>query len=346
MYQARFREYTLRFKTPAGTSRGVLYEKKSWFLILEGSTFSGIGECSLIPGLSPDDNPDYTVVINDLCSFVNRGNHPGRFDLSSFPSIRFGLETALMDFKNGGKRIIYPSDFTTGTKSIPINGLVWMGDREYMEQQIQEKIKAGYSCLKLKIGALNFETETELLQDLRRAYPDIEIRLDANGAFEPDETMKKLDVLSEFNIHSIEQPVKPGQIKPLAEICKASPVPVALDEELIGIEDIRQRRELIEYVRPAYIILKPGLLGGFASCETWISLARESGTGWWVTSALESNIGLNAIAQWVATLDNEMVHGLGTGQLYENNIPSPLNIKNDEITYSPEIKWDLSRILT
>lgn len=270
---------------------------------------------------------------------------PEKFDSSTFPFIRFGLETALMDLKNGGNRIIYPSDFTTGTRSIPLNGLIWMGDREYMEKQIKEKIQDGYTCLKLKIGALNFETETELLKNLRGAYPEIEIRVDANGAFEPDEAMKKLDVLSKFNIHSIEQPVKPGQIRSLAEICRRSPVPVALDEELIGIEDIRQRRELIEHIKPAYIVLKPGLMGGFASCEVWIALARENGIGWWVTSALESNIGLNAIAQWVATLNNEMVHGLGTGKLYENNFPSPLNIKNAGLSYLPETKWDLSRIL-
>ncbi|HJX70921.1 MAG TPA: o-succinylbenzoate synthase, partial [Bacteroidales bacterium] len=279
MYQARFKEYTLRFKTPAGTSRGILHNKKSWFVILESNNLSGIGECSLIPGLSPDDKTGYHAVIENLCRFINEGHHPGKFDLSSFPSIRFGLETAMLDLKNGGKRMIYPSDFTTGTKSITVNGLIWMGAREYMEKQIKEKINAGYNCLKLKIGAIDFKTETDLLQNLRRAYPDIEIRLDANGAFHADEALKKLDALSKFRIHSVEQPVKPRQYEQLAEICKKSPVPVALDEELIGMEDIKQRKKLLEEVKPAYIILKPSLLGGFASCEKWIAIAKATGTG-------------------------------------------------------------------
>jgi o-succinylbenzoate synthase len=345
MYQARFKEYTLRFKTPAGTSRGILHKKKSWFLILESNYLSGIGECSLIPGLSPDDNPGYPAVIKNLCSSINKGHPPGESDLSFFPSVRFGLETAILDLKNGGKRIIYPSDFTAGIKSIPVNGLIWMGTREYMEKQIKERINDGYRCLKLKIGAIDFETETCLLQNLRRAYPDIEIRLDANGAFSADKALKKLDVLSKFRIHSVEQPIKPRQHDQLADICKKSPVPVALDEELIGMKDIKQRRKLLEEVKPAYIVLKPGLLGGFAVCEEWIDIAGTTGTGWWITSALESNIGLNAIAQWTATLDTRMVQGLGTGALYENNFSSPLHIRNTRLSYSPEMKWDISRIL-
>lgn len=346
MYQARIKEITFRFKTPAGTSRGILYEKKSWFLLLKADNIYGIGECSIIPGLSPEDIHDYPAVIKELCNFINKGNHPGKFDLLSLPSIRFGIETALMDLKNGGNRIIYLSDFNTGNRSIPVNGLIWMGSRKYMEKQIAEKIQDGFTCLKLKIGALDFETEVDILQHLRKTYPEIEIRLDANGAFEPEEAMKKLAVLSGFNIHSIEQPLKPGQIRQSAEICKKSPVPVALDEELIGIEDIRQRREILKRIKPAYIILKPGMLGGFASCEEWIALARELGIGWWVTSALESNIGLNAIAQWVATLDNDMVHGLGTGKLYDNNFPSPLQISNAGLFHLPGNRWDLSRLLT
>lgn len=345
MYQARFKAYTFKFKTPACTSRGVLHEKKSWFLILKSNNLSGIGECSLIPDLSPDDNSEYPFVIENLCNFVNEGNHPDKFDLSAFPSIRFGLETALMDLKNGGKSIIYPSDFTAGIRSIPVNGLIWMGDRDYMEKQIQEKIQTGYTCIKLKIGSIDFETEIDILQNLRRAYPEIEIRLDANGAFKPDEALMKLNNLSKFSIHSIEQPIKPGQVEQMAEICKESQIPVALDEELIGLEDVKQPGKLLEHVKPAYIILKPSLLGGFVSCENWISIAREKDIGWWVTSALESNVGLNAIAQWVATLDNEMVHGLGTGKLYENNFLSPLQIREGRLYYSPEGIWDLNQII-
>ncbi len=346
MYQARFKEYTFRFKTPAGTSRGILYEKKSWFLILERNNLTGIGECSLIPGLSPDDGPGYPAVMKEFCSFVSKGRHPGEFDPSSFPSFRFGLETAMLDLENGGKRIICPSEFTDGTRSIPVNGLIWMGDREFMEKQVKEKIQSGYTCLKLKIGAIDFETETDLLHHIRKAYPEIEIRLDANGAFSPDEALMKLEVLSKFRIHSIEQPIPPRQAKSLADICRRSPIPVALDEELIGMEDLHQRRELLEQIKPAYMILKPSLLGGFASCEEWISIAGDKGIQWWVTSALESNIGLNAIAQWVATLGNEMLQGLGTGQLYKNNFPSPLDIHHGRLYYLPEIKWDLGQILT
>lgn len=344
MYQAKFKAYILIFKTPAGTSRGILYQKKSWFIILESNNLSGIGECSPIPGLSADHNTDLDTVARDLSAFINSGHHPGEYDLSSYPSVRFGLETAMLDLKNGGKRMIYPSDFTAGIKSIPVNGLIWMGAREYMEKQIKEKIDAGFNCLKLKIGATDFETETNLLHDLRETYPGIEIRLDANGAFKAEEALKKLDVLSEFGIHSVEQPIQPRQHRHLADICKRSPVPVALDEELIGMDDTGQRRKLLEEIKPAYIILKPGLLGGFAACEEWISIARTTGTGWWVTSALESNIGLNAVAQWTATLGSEMVQGLGTGTLYENNFPSPLQIRNTRLSYSPGMNWDLSRI--
>ncbi len=344
MYQARFKSYTFKFKTPAGTSRGILYQKKSWFIILESNNLSGIGECSPIPGLSADHHTDLDTVAGNLSVFINSGHHPGEYDLSSYPSVRFGLETAVLDLKNGGKRMIYPSDFTTGIQSIPVNGLIWMGSREYMEKQIKERIDAGFNCLKLKIGTIDFETETYLLHNLRKSYPEIEIRLDANGAFTAEEALKKLDMLSKFSIHSVEQPIQPRQYRHLADICKKSPVPVALDEELIGIEDPGLRRKLLEEIKPAYIILKPGLLGGFTTCEQWISIARATGTGWWVTSALESNIGLNAIAQWTAILDTEMVQGLGTGTLYENNIPSPLHIRNTRLSYSPGINWDLSRI--
>lgn len=344
MYQARFKAYTFIFRTPAGTSRGTLYQKKSWFIILESNNLSGIGECSPIPGLSADQDTDLDTVAHDLSAFINSGHHPGEYDLSSYPSVRFGLETAMLDMKNGGKRIVYPSDFTAGIQSIPVNGLIWMGSREYMEEQIKEKIKAGFSCLKLKIGATDFGTEINILHNLRTTCPGIEIRLDANGAFKAEEALKKLEVLSEFSIHSVEQPIQPRQHRHLAEICRRSPVPIALDEELIGIDDTGQRRKLLEEIKPAYIILKPGLLGGFTTCEEWISIARSTGTGWWVTSALESNIGLNAIAQWTATLHTDMVQGLGTGTLYENNFPSPLHIRNTRLSYSPGRNWNLSLI--
>ena len=342
--QARYIILQFHFKFPAGTSRGVLLHKPSSFLILEKDGVTGIGECSTIPDLSIDPMETYEQKLDELCKLLNAGFEPQQIDLTAYPSIAFGLETALQDLNSGGKRCLFQSDFSAGKAGIPINGLVWMGDREFMQKQIREKIDAGYRCIKLKVGALDFETELEIIAGIRQQFSagDIELRLDANGGFSPDDALEKLKRLSEYQIHSIEQPIKPRQFEEMAAICQQSPIPVVLDEELIGTTP---NEELLKIIRPAYIILKPSLLGGFKVSEKWIRLAEKQNVGWWITSALEANIGLNAIAQWTATLGSKLPQGLGTGQLYLNNIPSPLEIRDAKLFYNDENSWDVSPLI-
>jgi len=344
--KARHTQINLQFKFPAGTSRGVLLHKPSSFLVLEQDGLTGIGECSTIPDLSIDPMEFYEQKLNEVCKWINDGNNPENIDLSAFPSIAFGLETALLDLKANGSKKLFPSDFTEGKTGIPINGLVWMGDKEFMQKQITEKIAAGYQCIKLKVGALDFETELEIIAGIRRHFSpeEIEIRLDANGGFTPEDALKKLEKLAVYHIHSIEQPIKQGQLDAMADICKHSPIPIVLDEELIGVKSA-DKELIIEKTKPAYIILKPSLLGGFKQSEEWIRLAEKHQAKWWITSALEANIGLNTIAQWTYTLDSELPQGLGTGQLYHNNIPSPLEIRNAKLFYQTKNDWDLSAIL-
>ncbi len=344
--KASYTQINLQFKFPAGTSRGVLQNKPSSFLVLEQDGFTGIGECSTIPDLSIDPMEFYEQKLNEVCKWINNGNDPENIDLSAFPSIAFGLETALLDLKANGSKKLFPSNFTEGKTGIPINGLVWMGNKEFMQKQITEKIAAGYQCIKLKVGALDFETELEIIAGIRQHFSpvEIEIRLDANGGFTPEDALMKLEKLAVYHIHSIEQPIKQGQLDAMADICKHSPIPVVLDEELIGIKPTDIER-VIEKTKPAYIILKPSLLGGFKQSEEWIRMAEKHQVKWWITSALEANIGLNAIAQWTFTLNSELPQGLGTGQLYHNNIPSPLEIRDAKLFYQAKNDWDLSAIL-
>ena len=346
MMKAKHATLNLQFKFPAGTSRGVLLHKPSSFLILEKDGFTGIGECSTIPGLSLDPTETYTEKLDELCRLLNEGYDPSTIVLDDFPSIAFGLETALLDLEAKGSKILFPSAFTEEKTGIPINGLVWMGDKEYMQKQIREKIAAGYRCIKLKVGAIDFETELEIISCIRQQFTadDIEIRLDANGGFNPGNALKKLEKLAVFSIHSIEQPIKPRQFDAMAELCLKSPIPIVLDEELIGVKPL-EKETILEQIKPAYIILKPSLIGGFRESEEWIRLAEKQNIGWWITSALEANIGLNDIAQWTYTLNSELPQGLGTGQLYHNNIPSPLEIRDAKLFYNPQINWDLSSIL-
>lgn len=346
MIKAKYSTRNLQFKFPAGTSRGVLLHKPSSFLILEKNGCTGIGECSTIPDLSIDPQNDYYQKIDELCSLLNKGVAPESINLSAYPSIAFGLETALLDLNNNGSRILFHNNFSAGNAGIPINGLVWMGDKAFMQKQIREKIAAGYHCVKMKVGAIDFDTELEILSDIRREFfpEDIEIRLDANGAFSPAEALQKLRKLATFHIHSIEQPIRQGQLAEMYELCCQSPIPIALDEELIGIKTA-DKETILKTVKPAYIILKPSLLGGFRASEEWIDLAKKHQINWWVTSALEANIGLNAIAQWTSTLNSELPQGLGTGQLYHNNIPSPLEIEKAKLFYKPQINWDINSIL-
>jgi len=344
---ARHTTLNLQFKFPAGTSRGVLLHKPSSFLLLEKDGFTGIGECSTIPNLSIDPVETYLEKLEEVCRLLNEGVDPGSIDLSLFPSIAFGLETALLDLKARVSKCLFPSAFTRGETGIPINGLVWMGDKDFMQKQICEKIAAGYHCIKLKVGALDFETELEIISDIRQQFSpeDIELRLDANGGFTPTDALEKLEKLAAFHIHSIEQPIKQKQFEAMAELCRQSPIPIVLDEELIGVWS-ENKEFILEKIKPAYIILKPSLVGGFRQSEEWIRLAEKHNIAWWITSALETNIGLNAIAQWTYTLNSQLPQGLGTGQLYHNNIPSPLAIENAKLFYNPEVDWDLNSLLS
>lgn len=343
-FQIRIFKRDLIFKRPAGTSRGVLRKRESWLLEIsnpDNPAIKGLGECAPLPGLSPEYGSALLSKLEEVLK------HPHDFihdpaSLENFPSLRFGLETAIRDLEKGGRRILFPSLFTQGKDTIPINGLIWMGDYNFMKQQLTDKLTAGFRCIKIKVGAIDFEKELELIRSIRKEHSaeETEIRLDANGAFSPDEALEKLKMLSDLGIHSIEQPIRNGQWEEMARLCESSPVPIALDEELIGISGTEEKEELINLIRPQYIILKPSLLGGFRACEEWISLAARYNAGWWATSALESNLGLNAIAQWIYTLKTPMPQGLGTGQLFTNNIGSPLYITGDRLGYHPEIKWD------
>jgi o-succinylbenzoate synthase len=344
---ASYTTLNLHFKFPAGTSRGVLLHKPSVFLILKRDGFSGVGECSTIPGLSIDPVDSYNEKLDELCALLNKGLDPCAIDLEEYPSIAFGLETALLDLAAKGSKSLFPSLFTKGVAGIPINGLVWMGDKAFMEKEIKEKIASGFHCIKLKIGANDFDTELEIIATIRKQFSpsDIEIRLDANGAFTVQDAPEKLNRLAVFDIHSIEQPIRQHQSEAMAEVCARSPIPVVLDEELIGVKPA-EKEALLQTIMPAYIILKPSLIGGFQQAEEWVRLAEKYHIGWWITSALEANIGLNAIAQWTSTLGSTLPQGLGTGQLYLNNIPSPLVIENAKLFYKPETDWDLSSVLS
>jgi O-succinylbenzoate synthase len=329
--KATFQKYTLQFKRPAGTSRGVLTEKPTWLLTIEHNGRRGIGECSPLPGLSIDDISDYErSKLLWTCAHISLGKEALWEQLKSYPSIQFGVEQAFLSLEAEQEGVLFPSPFTEGQVPIPINGLIWMGDKHYMQQQIREKLSQGFHCIKMKIGAIDFKTEYALLKGIRQQYApsDIELRVDANGAFSPLEALEKLKRLSDLEIHSIEQPIRAGQYEQMARLCEASPLPIALDEELIGVACPERKKEILQWIRPAYIILKPSLIGGYRGSEEWIDLAEKQGIGWWVTSALEGNVGLSAIAQWTYTLKNPLPQGLGTGSLYTNNFPSSLEVKN------------------
>ena len=346
MLKASFQKYRLHFKEPSGTSRGILLDKDTYFIRIweEGAeTCFGLGECALFRGLSAEDRPDYEEKLREVC---NRIAEIETASLQEWSSIRFGVEMAFADLRQGGKRIYFPSAFSAGEAGIEINGLIWMGDRETMLQRIRAKLDAGFHCIKVKIGAIDFQSELDLLKFIRRRFgrEDVELRVDANGAFAPKTALERLDALAKYDLHSIEQPIRQGQWREMARLCARTPVPIALDEELIGVNDAGQKRELLEAIRPRYINLKPALAGGFSGTEEWIRLAEARGIGWWVTSALESNIGLSALAQWTYGLQNPMPQGLGTGLLYTNNIPSPLQLTGERLYYRPQRMWDLSSI--
>jgi len=344
--KATYKKYILDFKRPSGTSRGVLLQKETWFLILEQNGKYGIGECGLLKGLSFDDVPDYEEKLKWVCTNINLGKGELYNQLIDFPSIQFGVEQAFLSIASENPYILFPSDFTQKETPIHINGLIWMGDEAFMHEQIEQKLKEGFKCIKMKIGAVDFTTEIALLRAIRKRYSktDIELRVDANGAFQPHEALSKLSTLAALDIHSIEQPIKQGNHKVMAHLCENTPLDIALDEELIGITSVTKKEELLQTIKPQYIILKPSLVGGFKGSQEWINLAKKLKIGWWITSALESNIGLNAIAQWTHILNNNRPQGLGTGSLYTNNLDSPLRVENGNLCYKQDKNWKTNLI--
>lgn len=348
---ASYYKHTLNFKFDAGTSRGVLKNKDSFFLKLANLNdgFYGIGEAGPLFGLSSEFGDVVAFEIRDLVNKINNSENKiecvesiiNSNTLSS--SMQFCLEMAYLDYKNGGIRLIFANDFFKNQVPIEINGLIWMGDIDFMKNQIDHKISEGFRTIKLKIGAIDFKSELMILEYIRTNYSnDIILRVDANGAFDPKDALEKLSDLSEFNLHSIEQPIKPGNIDKMAYLCENSKLKIALDEELIGINTFQEKFKLLQNINPAYIILKPSLMGGFNSCDEWIQIANDLSIKWWITSALESNIGLNAICQYTSRFDNLLPHGLGTGQLYTNNLDSPLAISKGNISYDKGLDWNLN----
>ena len=339
--KATYQKYILNFKKPSGTSRGIMTEKETWFIVLEEDGKKGIGECGILRGLSTDDRTDYEEKLKWTCENIHLGEEKLWEMLLEFPSIQFGMETAFLSLRSQNPFELFPSEFTSGQKSIVINGLIWMGNQEEMKAQIEEKITEGFQCVKIKIGAINFEEELALLRFIRQHFDEqkIEIRVDANGAFDENEALSKINQIAGFKLHSIEQPIKKNNTDMMSVLCKMSNLPIALDEELIGVFSLEEKEKLLQKIMPQYIILKPSFIGGFRGTNEWISLAEKHNIGWWITSALESNIGLNAIAQFTFTLNTIIPQGLGTGSLYTNNFDSPLEVKNGQLWYRNEQDW-------
>ena len=330
------KEKILHFKQPAGTSRGVYTTRKSWFVHLSDGECEGVGECAPLPDLSCDAIPNYGEVLQGFCDDVCRTGQIDYEALRPYPSMLFGLETAMLDLRRQERGVLFDTAFTRGEVGIKINGLVWMGSYEEMLQRMEEKLEKGFDCVKLKIGAIDFDQELDLIKRIRQrfSFHDVELRLDANGAFPYEEALYKLELLSQYAIHSIEQPIRQGQWAYMAELCRESPLPIALDEELIGVNDPEMKAHMLSIIKPRYIVLKPSLHGGMQGCREWIAAANELGIGSWITSALESNVGLNAIAQFASDVygdDIRMPQGLGTGQLFTDNIPMPLEIRGERL---------------
>lgn len=370
MYKIEISERTLHFKQPAGTSRGVYTTRHSYYLTLTSDELpgvEGVGECATLPDLSCDAKPEYEMTLRQVCQMVEQMGRIPYDMIRAYPSITFGLETAFASFFDAAKKLLeivpaegasssemlkqkgvsvpaemenltelFDSPFGRGEEGITINGLVWMGTYEEMLARLEEKLQAGFHCVKLKIGAIDFFKELDLIKRIRDVYTkeQVELRVDANGGFLPENAMSQLEALAKYDIHSIEQPIKQHQWPKMAQLCRETPLPIALDEELIGVNVRSMKQALLDTVRPQYIILKPSLHGGIYGCNEWIELANQRGIGSWITSALESNIGLNAIAHYAAKVygsNVKMPQGLGTGQLFTDNIPMPLEIRGDKL---------------
>lgn len=332
-------ERVLHFKQPAGTSRGVYTERRIWLVRMSDGSSVGMGECAPLPDLSCDalEPYIYNKVLGDFCRQVEQTGEIPYEDLRDYPSMLFGLETAMLNLRRGC--LLFDTPFANGKQGIPINGLVWMGSYEEMLQRMEDKLAQGFHCVKLKVGAIDFEHELDLVKRIRERFShhEVELRLDANGGFKPEDALYRLELLSQYAIHSIEQPIKQKQWAKMAELCRDAPLPIALDEELIGVNDPEIKRQMLRIIKPAYIVLKPSLHGGMMGCREWIDIAREEGIGSWITSALESNVGLNAIAQFCSEVYGDEItfpQGLGTGQLFTDNIPMPLEIRGDKLWIS------------
>jgi o-succinylbenzoate synthase len=343
--KASFQKRLFNFKNPAGTSRGILLTKPSWYIYFyneEDPTFKGIGECSIIPGLSLDKEDKIEDTLAEICKKINSNDYNFKNTIPDFPAIQFALEAAYLDYNAKGSKILFPSSFTSGEDGIPINGLIWMGSLSSMQEQIENKLDNNYRCIKIKIGALDFNDEFNLLKKLRNRFSanDLEIRVDANGAYRPREALEYMGKLADLKIHSIEQPIIPAQIYEMADLCRKTPLPIALDEELFGITPVENKRKLIEIIKPQYLVLKPSMLGGLNETLQWINIAKSFDIGWWVTSALESNIGLSAIAQWTYDQNISIPQGLGTGNLFEKNVISPLTLNGEKLFYDPAKEWN------
>ncbi|MCB0757215.1 MAG: o-succinylbenzoate synthase [Flavobacteriales bacterium] len=350
MIHATWKELTLNPRFPLGTSKGVIQERTVWYLIAWDPSrprLRGIGEAALFPGHSAEFPADVRTKLIELCRDTSNWEQRLTGDLVQVPCVRFAVEQCLKDLAASGSKVLFPSEFTLGRAGIPINGLVWMGDKVTMRQRIKAQIDGGSRCVKMKIGAIGIEDELELLADVRKEFnaSELTLRVDANGAFTHGTAMPVLERLAELEVESIEQPVAAGRYEIMAELCAGTPLPIALDEDLIGQNTRLAKKELLEHVRPQLIVIKPSLVGGWASAQEWIDLAQERNIGWWITSALESSIGLNAIAQWTATLKPGVPQGLGTGSVYTDNIPSPLTVQAGELRYRPEVPWELDRLM-
>lgn len=346
MLKATYQQYILNFKQPSGTSRGILKTKETWIIKIYTEEKFGIGECGLFRGLSADDTPNYEQKLQWVCQNINLGLEKLLEALVEFPSIQFGLEQAFLSLESANPFELFPSKFSQGKAGININGLIWMGDKSFMKNQIKQKLQDGFSCIKMKIGAIDFNTEIELLESIRKEFSskEIELRVDANGAFHPSKALEKLKRLSELDLHSIEQPIQQGQWQEMAKLCEVTPLPIALDEELIGAFNDNDKQKLIETIKPQYIILKPSLVGGFENSLKFINFANSNDIGYWVTSALESNIGLSAIAQWTFSLKSSLPQGLGTGNLFSNNFVSPLEVAKGNLILTDLKKWNLDEL--
>ncbi|QXP74164.1 o-succinylbenzoate synthase [Tenacibaculum sp. AHE15PA] len=344
MITATYHKHILNFKQASGTSRGVLKTKETWFIKLSKDNKQGFGECGLFRGLSVDDTPNYEEKLKWVCQNINVSLAVLLAETIHYPSIQFGLEQAFLSLEAKNPFELFPSDFTEGKQNISINGLIWMGDKSFMQQQIKDKLQQGFSTIKMKIGAIDFDTEINLLKSIRKEFSskEITLRVDANGGFTPENALGKLNQLAELEIHSIEQPIKQGQWQEMASLCEKTPLPIALDEELIGVFTSEEKEKCIQTIQPQYIILKPSLVGGFKGSEEWISIAKKYNADNWITSALESNIGLNAIAQWTYVLNTKLPQGLGTGSLFTNNFESPLEVLNGSLAYDPLKKWQFN----